>query len=483
MAEPLWLAMFKIEVGTRPMLSISDQGPRLCDGLSRRELLRAGSLATLAASCGLADPLSAAHVVSGHPARAKRCIVLFLLGGPPQHSTWDPKPLAPSEIRGELGPIPTVVPGMEICELLPETAQVANHLAILRAVASGDNAHSSSGYQMMTGVPHVPMQVENANPGAPNNWPTMGSVIQHLHSGPRLLPPAVRLPHHIFNTDQSVWPGQDSGFLGPSSDPWLFNCQPGSSNFEVPHFKLQADVPLGRLDNRRSLLTQLETQLRTIDRGPSFDTYGLQREQALTLLGTAQAREACDLNREEVRTRDRYGRNQFGQSVLLGRRLLEAGVSFVQVNWFRGADEPDDAPCWDSHARETQRLKTVLMPPLDLALSALIRDLEQRGLLEETLVAVLAEFGRTPRFNGRGGRDHWGQVFSVALAGGGIRGGMVYGSSDAQGAYPQEGRVQPCDITATIFDRLGYAPETEIQDPLGRPLPISRGTPIAAILA
>lgn len=464
------------------MLSIYDEGPRLCDRLSRRQLLSAGSLSTLAASAGISHARETVPQAAGQPAHAKRCIVLFLLGGPPQHSTWDPKPLAPAEVRGEFGAIPTVAPGMHICELLPETARVANRLALLRAVVTGDNAHSSSGYAMMTGQPHAPLQVENANPGAPNNWPTLGAVVQHLRPGRQLLPAAVRLPHHIYNTDNSVWPGQDSGFLGAKADPWLFQCQPGAPDFDVPHFRLQADIPLGRLSNRQTLLSQLEQQLRHLDRGPGYETYALQRAQALTLLGTAEARQACDLNLETQVTRDRYGRSQFGQSVLLGRRLLEAGVSFVQVNWFRGPEEPSDAPCWDSHARETERLRTVLVPPLDLALSSLIRDLEDRGMLDDTLVAVLSEFGRTPRFNGRGGRDHWGHGFSVALAGGGIRGGVVHGASDAQAAYPIEGRVTPADITATIFDRLGLAPSTEIHDPLGRPLAISQGTPISAIM-
>jgi hypothetical protein len=462
------------------MLSIFDASPNLCDRMPRRAVLRAGALGL---SAGLLSGSVRAAPVASRQAKAKRVIVLFLLGGPPQHSTWDPKPDAPREIRGEFGPIPTVVPGLQICELMPDTARVADKLAVLRAVVTGDNAHSSSGYAMMTGQPHVPLQVENANPGPPNNWPTLGSVVQHLHRGPRLLPPAVRLPMHIFNTDQSVWPGQDSGFLGHAADPWMFRCEPASPNYAVPQFQLQADVSLGRLDQRHSLLSQLETQLRAIDRGPAFTEYGSQRDQALTLLGTASAREACDLSRESDATRDLYGRSQFGQSVLLSRRLVEAGVSFVQVNWFRGADEPPDNPCWDSHTDETNRLKNVLVPPLDRALSALISDLDQRGMLEDTLVACLSEFGRTPRFNARGGRDHWGHVFSVALAGGGIKGGVVHGASDGQGAYPTEGAVAPCDITATIFDRLGYSPDTEIHDPLGRPLPISRGEPIAAILA
>jgi hypothetical protein len=206
-------------------------------------------------------------------------------------------------------------------------------------------------------------------------------------------------------------------------------------------------------------------------------------EQAFNVLNSNDSRQAFQLDRESAEMRDRYGRNQFGQSVLLGRRLVEAGVSLVQVNWYRGADEPSDAPCWDSHAREAERLKTVLAPPADQAMSALIHDLEQRGMLDDTLVVCMAEFGRTPRFNGAGGRDHWGHVYSVAMAGGGIKGGVVHGSSDAIGAYPASGRVQPQDLTATIFHCLGLNPESEIHDTLGRPIPISRGDVIQQILA
>lgn len=464
------------------MLSIFDHGPALCDRVSRRTLLRAGTAASAAALGGwmLRPQTAAGRTIAP---KAKSCILMFLLGGPPQHSTWDPKPEAPAEIRGDFGPIPTVVPGLQVGELLPGMAKVADRLAILRAVVTNDNAHSSSGFAMLTGVPHNPLNRENVNPGPPNDHPTLGSVLQHLHRGPALLPPAVRLPHHIFNTDLSVWPGQDSGWLGHRADPWLFNCEPAATNFDVPQFRLQADVPLGRIQQRRTLLEQLETQLRTAERGGDASPYALQREQALTLLGTPSARQACDLNREAPLVRDRYGRGQFGQSVLLARRLVDAGVSFAQVNWFRGADEPSDAPCWDSHVDESQRLKTVLAPPFDQAFSALVTDLAQTGKLEETLVVAMAEFGRTPRFNGRAGRDHWGHVFSIALAGGGIKGGVVHGSSDAQGAYAADGAVSPADITATIFTALGYEPDLLIRDPLNRPHPLSRGEAIGAILA
>jgi len=462
------------------MLSITDRSGRLCDGWSRREMLRAGSLASL----GLL-PLSAANAAesSRRPVRAKSCIVLFLMGGPPQQSLWDLKPDAPAEVRGEFGPIDTTVPGLQIGELLPQTARLAHHLAILRAVSTNDNAHSSSGYAMLTGTPHVPLQVENANPGAPNNWPTMGAVVTHLARGPRLLPPAVRLPMHIFNTDQSVWPGQDSGWLGAAADPWLLRCEPATPGFRIPHFQLSADVPLGRLETRRSLLSQLESQLREAERGAASGEYNVLREQALSLLSQKQAREACSLDLEPNAVRDRYGRGQFGQSVLLARRLTDAGVQFVHVNWFRGPEEPSDAPCWDSHVNEPKRLREALVPPFDQAFSALLEDLDRTGRLQDTLVVVAAEFGRTPRLNGRAGRDHWGHVFSVVMAGGGIRGGVIHGASDKDAAYPAESVVSPADLTATIFDRLGYAPDTEIRDPLGRPIVISRGEVIEPVLA
>ncbi len=464
------------------MLSILDHSPKLCDRVSRRSVLRGGAVSAFAAGAGFVGPALSARAANVAAPKAKSCILLFLLGGPPQHSTWDPKPNAPAEIRGEFGPIPTAANGVQVCELLPQTARVMDHVALLRAVSTGDNAHSSSGYQMMTGQPHIPLNAENVNPGPPNNFPTMGAVLQHLHRGQAYLPPSVRLPHQIFNTDLSVWPGQDSGWLGHAADPWLFNCEPASPNFDVPQFRLQADVALGRLSQRQTLLEQLEHRLREVDRGPAQSTYNLQRDQALALLGTPKARQACDLNLEPPPVRDRYGRDQFGQSVLLARRLIDAGVGFVQVNWFRGPDEPSNAPCWDSHAKEGDRLKNVLMPSFDTAYSALLSDLVQTSRIDETLVVVMAEFGRTPRFNGAGGRDHWGQVFSLALAGGGIRGGVVHGSSDGQGAYPADGKVSAADVTATIFDRLGYHADTELRDPLNRPLPISRGEPIAPIL-
>jgi len=413
-------------------------------------------------------------------ARAKRCIVLFLMGGPPQHSTWDPKPDATAEVRGPFDPIATNVPGIQICELMPRLAEHMDKIAILRAVSTGDNAHSSSGYYMMTGIPHQPMNTENANPGAPNNWPTLGAIVQRVRGNPGAIPHAIRLPHRIFNTDGSVWPGQDSGFLGMNADPWLLQCVPGAASMRVNEFSLSADLPSGRLEDRRRLLEAVNHRLDADHRLERFDR---QTQQAFDMLRSARAGHAFDLEREPAAMRDRYGRSPFGQSVLLSRRLIEAGVSVVQVNWYRGPDEPSDNPCWDSHTDEPNRLRNVLVPPMDQAFSALLDDLSARGLLDDTLVVCTAEFGRTPRFNNRNGRDHWGPVFSVALAGAGIRGGVVHGASDRIGAQPRDGRVRPEDLTATIFHCLGHAPDAEIHDHVNRPIPLSRGQVVRQILA
>ncbi|HBI44849.1 MAG TPA: DUF1501 domain-containing protein [Planctomycetales bacterium] len=461
------------------MLSFRGRAARLCDGSTRREFLRVGGLSALGLSLpGLLSGRTVTPSRSLGAGKAKSCIILFLMGGPPQHSTWDPKPDAPADIRGEFGPTDTNIPGVRVCSLLPRLARQADKLCLLRAVSTGDNAHSSSGYYMLTGVPHAPMNNENANPGPPNDWPNLGALVRRLRGDQGGLPAAVRLPMHIFNTDSSVWPGQDAGFLGRANDPWLFRCEPGGPELRAPEFSFAADVPARRVGERRDLLARLD---QTASAGMA-DDFGRVRAKGFDLLNSERARGAFDLGREPAAVREQYGRSHFGQSCLLARRLVEAGVGLVQVNWFRGPDEPSDNPCWDSHTGESERLKTVLAPAADRAFAELIADLAQRGLLDETLVVCMAEFGRTPRFNGRAGRDHWGSVFSVALAGGGIRGGQVYGSSDRHGAYPSEGRVSPQDLTATVLHCLGYSPEAEIHDALGRPLPVSRGEVIRAIL-
>jgi hypothetical protein len=467
------------------MLTMLDRGSRLYDGWTRREWLRAGGLGLL----GLSLPdLLRSRLTAAAPAglerafgKARACIALFLLGGPPQHETWDPKPDAPVEIRGDLKPIATVVPGLQVGELMPRVARLAGRCCVLRAVSTRDNAHSSSGYWMLTGTPHQPTNSENSKPGAPNDWPCLGAVVKHLRPGNGTLPAAVTLPEHIWNTGNIAWPGQNAGFLGRKADPWLLMCDPSAPNFQVPDLGLPADVPPLRLHGRRSLLQQVNRHLDALDRG-AVARFDAQAQQAFELLRSARARQAFDLDREPPAVRDRYGRSRFGQSVLLARRLVEAGVSLVQVNWTRTATDNDVNPVWDTHTKNAERLKTALMPPMDQAYSALLEDLAERGLLDETLVVWTGEFGRSPKINAGGGRDHWGYVFSVALAGGGVRGGQVYGSSDRIGGQPNDGLVTPQDLTATLFHCLGLRPDTEIHDALGRPVPISRGEVIQAIL-
>jgi Protein of unknown function (DUF1501) len=458
------------------MLSILDTPNRLCDGLDRREWLRVGGLGAFGLS--LPTLLAAQSASAQTEPKAKACILLFLLGAPPQQETWDPKPESPAEARGDLKPIQSATPGMLVGETMPMTARLTNKIAVLRAVSTNDNAHSSSGYYMTTGVPHAPIGVENAKPGAPNDWPSLGAIVRKL-KGDHPLPAAATLPEQTANDGNLTWPGQDGGFLGRSCDPWLLDCDPNAAQFQLPGLSLPPDVAATRFDQRRTLLEQVDRHLDERDRGARSDHLGRSR-QAFDLINSPVARRAFNLETESPRVRDRYGRTKFGQSCLLARRLVEAGVSLVRVNWSRVAGAPNNGH-WDTHAKNSESMKT-LMPILDRAYTALLKDLCDRGLLDSTLVIWTGEFGRTPKLNGAGGRDHWGPVFSVALAGGGVQGGVVHGASDKLAAYPKDGRVLPPDLTATVFHCLGIPPETEIRDSLGRPLPISRGEVIRPIL-
>jgi hypothetical protein len=400
------------------------------------------------------------------------------MGGPPQHETWDPKPDAPVEVRGQLKPIATATPGLMVGELMPRTAKLTERVCVLRAMSTRDNAHSSSGYWMLTGVPHVPMNNENSKPGAPNDWPCVAAVVQKLRPSQTSLPGAMRLPEEIYNNGRIVWPGQDAGFLGRNADPWMLNCQPQQPEFKIDGLSLPAGMTSVAVDRRRALLRQINEPFAGLEGSRATGHWDSLDSQAFDLLCSGQGATAFQLDRESAATRDRYGRNRWGQSVLLARRLIEAGVSLVQVNWTRWDNDPIDSPVWDTHAKNHERLEKSLMPAMDLAYSALLDDLAVRGLLDETLVVMMGEFGRTPTINARGGRDHWGHVFSVALAGASVQGGQVIGASDRLGAYAVSGRHEPQDLTATIYHALGIPPETMIQDRFGRPLPISRGNVI-----
>jgi hypothetical protein len=406
------------------------------------------------------------------------------LGGPSQLETWDPKPEAPLEVRGELRSIVSAVPGIRVGELMPRTARLTDKLCVLRAMSTDDNAHSSSGYWMLTGRPHQPGNFENALPGPPNDWPSTAALVQKLRPLRDGLPGSVVLPEHIWNTGGLVWPGQDGGFLGRSADAWLLHCHPQDPSFQVPGLGLTDDMPAERLGTRESLLTRVNRQLETIDRTTAFSKFDDRSRQAFDLLRAGRARAAFDLAREPAALRDRYGRNRWGQSILLARRLVEAGVSLVQVNWTRMPTDEDvnGSPAWDTHSKNAQRMRSPLMPIMDAAYASLLEDLAARGLLDETLVVWMGEFGRSPRINPAAGRDHWGHVFSVALAGGGVRGGQVIGSSDKIGGFPKENRVRPQDLQATVLHCLGFSPHTELVDTQGRPISISAGQLIRGVV-
>ena len=466
------------------MISFRGRQTTLCDGISRREWMRLGGLGAF--GLGLPDLMKArgneapANKGAGF-GRAKNCIVLFMLGGPPQHEIWDPKPNSPSEIRGDFGTIASATPGLHVGELMPRTASLTNDIAVLRAMATDDNAHSSSGYWMLTGYPHSPKNKENALPGFPNDWPSMAAVVRHLKGDQGSLPGSVRLPEEIWNTGHIVWPGQDAGWLGAHADPWMVSCDPNDKDFHIPDIALPTHISPDRLGQRRELQKLMNRHFDRLD-DANLDRWSTWQTKAVDLMRDQSTQQAFNIDSESDEVRDRYGRNRFGQSVLLSRRLIESGVSLVQVNWTRWESDENVAPAWDTHAKNSERLKHSLMPPMDQAYSALLEDLKHRGLLEETLVVWMGEFGRSPKINAKGGRDHWGHVFSAALAGGGVQGGAVYGQSDQQGGYPLDGRVEPQDLTATVFHCLGFDPETELRDRLNRPFPISKGHPIRSIL-
>lgn len=460
------------------MLSVLDNRSWLPDGVSRREWLRIGGLGAFGLSLpSLLQARSAS--ASSRTKSPKACIMLFLLGAPPQQETWDPKTDNPAEYKGDMKPIQSATPGLLVGETMIETAKRTNHIAVLRALQTRDSSHSSSGYYMTTGKPHTPQGVENAKPGVPNDWPSLGAVIRKLKQADCKLPAAVTLPEQSANDGNLTWPGQDAGFLGRAADPWLLNCDPSLPNFQMPGLGLPNDVPAMRFDARRSLLEQFNGHLDQVQKSGNLNVHQGHTQQAFDLIASPAARRAFDLDSEGPAVRDRYGRTRFGQSVLMARKLVEAGVPLVRVNWTRVPKAPNNGH-WDTHSKNTDGMKA-LMPILDRAYSALLDDLADRGMLEDTLVIWTGEFGRTPKLNGNGGRDHWGNVFSVALAGGGVKGGVIHGASDKIAAYPKDGRVLPEDLQATIFHCLGISPDAEIYDNLNRPLPITRGQVVRPI--
>jgi len=407
--------------------------------------------------------------------RAKSVILLWLSGGPPQHETFDPKPNAPAEIRGPFQPISTNIPGIHFSELLPRTAGIADKLAVVRSLFTNNNIHGGSGYWVLTGRQLVSGDGENPRS---DDWPFMGSMVKLVKPSEKL--PAltsVTLPEVFIGNGGNLEAGQFGGFLGTQWNPEIITCNPADPSFKLAG-EYTSRIPAAQLNERSQLLRQINSRVSGMT-GGSLRAYAELQQQAQDLLISSGARRAFALEEESPQTRDRYGRQRWGQSVLLARRLVEEGVRFVTVNWPRApGDRGVDNPLWDTHARNFDRMEDCLAPQFDVGFTALIEDLESRGLLADTLVVAVGEFGRTPKINANGGRDHWGGVFSAVLAGAGISGGQVFGSSDKQGAYPEADPVNAGHLSATIFHLLGIDTQGTFHDRAGRELSICDAQPL-----
>lgn len=441
--------------------------------MTRRELLQSGLLSTVGLGlAGLSSHwLPASELrVSGSP-RAKRCLMMFMWGGPAHQDLWDLKPLAPVEYRGEFQPIATNTPGIEICEHLPHLARQTDKMCFLRSVTHSDNNHSTSAHWMMTGHKHR-LSAENFNARG-DDFPHVGSVLTRLTPGTRHLPTFVSLPLQIATTAGAVTPGQGGGILGSKYDPFRIDQYPDAADFQVPNLSLPAGVTTDRLQDRMALLSRFDGNRPYLE--PQHqEALGAFETRAAEMLTTDRARRAFDLTGEQNSVRDAYGRGTFGQGLLLARRLLESGVRLVTVYWHRDQSGGDSS--WDTHANNFGQLKNRLIPQVDRPIATLLQDLEERGLLDDTLVIWNSEFGRTPKVNNnQGGRDHWGRCNTVWMAGAGIPGGTVFGKSDSIAAAPEESPVTPADFSATIYHLLGLDPRMEIHDQLQRPFPISEG--------
>ena len=433
---------------------------RRCDGILRRDLLRVGGLTAF--GLGLGDLFRLQRQAMGAnvtAAKAKSCILIWLDGGPSHLETFDPKVDAPSEVRGPFGTIQTRVPGIHLSELMEQTASHMEDVAVVRSMTSPLGEHNFGTHYLMTGYKPTPVL----------EYPTVGATFSHLRSAPgvQVLPANVAVPR--FNVGGSKLSG--NGFLSSAFRPFSVGGDPAKRDFEVKDLNFYKGLDLERLERRKGYVGALNSLSEVT--GASFgEQSDPDLERAYRLLASDEAKAAFDLEQESAEVRARYGPKTVGQSCLLARRLVERGVSFVTVN-HRG---------WDTHEDLVTRLKNGyvgaktpigLIPSLDRAFGALLSDLKESGMLDETLVMVMGEFGRTPKLNTRGGRDHWPRVFSVAMAGGGVAGGQVYGSSDRVGESPKDNPVTPSDLTATVYQLLGIDPATELQTNDGRPVRVA----------
>lgn len=472
------------------MLSILGRRRQVCNGLSRRELLQVGGAGLFGVS--LPKVLAAEATIGTTRPRAKSVMFLYLFGGPSQLETFDMKPDAPTNIRGPFNPIDARTTGLRICEHLPRLAERSDKYCVVRTLNHPQNDHNASHY-IQTGHPMPPAERGPSNVNAaPNDWPSMGSVVEYFDrqaSGgqPLTMPSYVYLPNRhgqIQLGGQYDRLGQYGGWLGreynafatrihkkkSGDNPYYRDCADDELRYQFQGLSGDTGVTLDRLNRRQTLLSQFDAARQNLNEAERVADHLGVRQAAWDMMTSNKLREALDIRREPDELRDRYGRHLFGQSLIVGRRMVEAGARFVTVIW----DMTDGAASgWDSHEQLTPSLRDHLLPGLDQGLSALLDDMGESGLLDETLVVAVGEMGRTPQFLNRGspdGRDHWSYCFPAVLAGAGIRGGLLYGQSDRHAAYPLEHPVRPEDLTSTIFSTLGIDPHGFIPDKQGRPV-------------
>ena len=427
----------------------------LSAGISRRRLLQIGSLGTI--GLGLPRLLAAEHGTGPAP-RADACILIYLNGGPSHLDMWDMKPQAPTGIRGEFQPIATSLPGYRMSELLPQLARQMHRATVVRSMHhSVNNSHAAAVYASLTG--HDRGEIGGGTSTSDN--PSPGAVLSRFRPTDPTVLPQVHLPYITKEgAGGPPQPGFFGGFFGRAWDPLFVLKDPSASDFGVPELALQSDVSAERLSARRQLLGQVDQWFA----GTGLLPMTQFQSRALDILSSEKTQQAFRISAEPPALRDAYGRNIYGQSVLLARRLIEAGTRMVTVSW-----APDANATWDTHGGNFQKLRETLLPQFDAASATLIDDLLERGMLDRTLVAVLGDFGRTPKINANAGRDHWNHCYSVMLAGGGFREGLVFGSSDPIGGFPDRDPLVPGDIVSTMYEALGIQHDSWVPDQLGRP--------------
>ncbi len=453
------------------------------DLLDRRELLRVGGLSLAGLSLPTLLQGSASANQRRRPVRsfgqAKNCIILYLSGGPAQLDTFDPKPDAPDDIRGEFSTIATTVAGVRFSELVPHSARWMNKIGLVRTMNHTHNDHGRGSYWMFTGYMY-PGSVPDVNSMSRADQPHMGSILAKLAPGEGPMFPFAIVPHRM-DVAGGRRAGQFAGSLGGRFDPMLTGGNPNDDNFRLDHLPLAPNEDIGVLRRRLSLTDQLSAQSQQLQELAVTQNIRENQGRALDVLSSDAVRRAVDLAAIPAAERTRYGRNLFGQSVLLGRRLLDAGARLVQCNWQR--TQGSNGFAWDTHWNNFSAHRDDLVPPYDNAFNALMTDLDCTGKLDETLVVVAAEFGRSPKITrSNSGREHWPECYSVLFAGGGIRGGTVVGRSDKNAAYPAANPMTPADFTATIYHCLGLDPHSETRDQTGRPFLLSHGNPIAELV-